>query len=156
MIRRRIPILGSVFCIVAVGLVLIFAAFILIAVFAEGFTEQDRMGLIIISSVFIGVSLLLLLCYLLFAAVLDEEKIVVKRVVCKDYTLRWDEVKEVEVFRYSFIRGIYISDFSAPGGAKLTMRSFRANKKMIFIWFSRRRLMIIRRFYKGEIKEFRR
>lgn len=152
--RRRVLVFGGVFNIIFVCLTLIFVGMLLIALFAEELSEKQRADLTVIGAVFTGVSFILLIINILFAVVLDEEKVVVKRPFFKDYTMLWAEVAEVEAVRFSFLRFIYISDFSAAGGPKLIMNSFRKNNKLIFLWFSRKKLQIIRRYYKGEIKEF--
>lgn len=152
--RKRLLVFGGVFNIIYGCVALGCVGILLTALFVEELLEQQRRDLIVLGIIGMAVSFLLVLFNTLFAVVLDNEKIVVKRPFFKDYTMLWTEVAEVEFIRLSLFRFIYITNFSAPSGSKLTMNSFGKKDKLIFLFYSRKKLQVIRQFYKGEIKEF--
>ena len=109
--RKRLLVFGGVFNIIYVCVALACVGMLLTALFVEELSEQQRRDLIVISIIGMAVSVLLILFNILFAVVLDNEKVVVKRPFFKEYTMFWAEVVEVESIRFSLFRFIYITNF---------------------------------------------
>ena len=138
--RKRLLVFGGVFNIIYVCVALACVGMLLTALFVEELSEQQRRDLIVISIIEMAVSVLLILFNILFAVVLDNEKVVVKRPFFKEYTMFWAEVVEVESIRFSLFRFIYITNFSAQSGTKLTINSFGKRDKLIFLFYSRKKI----------------
>lgn len=151
--KKRIGFFSNFILCCPIGLLIIFGVLLLIDVIDTTKTIQQKLPQMIIWIIFSIISISLFVMELACYAEIDNNKIIMKRPFRKKFVLFWNEVQEVEVMKIIFWRTIYISNFSAENYKKATMNCYQvANKKMIWVFYSSKKMRIIKEFYGGEIK----
>ena len=151
--KKRIRFLNNYLLFCPIGLFIIFGTLLTIEMIDVTEPIQQKLPQMIIGIIFIIISILLFIMELVYYAEIDNNKIIMKRPFRKEFILFWNEVQEVEVIKIIWFRSIYISNFSAENYQKATMKCYQVdNKKMIWFFYSSKKLRIIKEFYKGAIK----
>lgn len=151
--KKRIRFLNNYLLFCPIGLFIIFGTLLTIEMIDTTESIQQKLPEMIICIIFIIISILIFVMGLVYYAEIDKNKIIMKRPFRKEFILFWNEVQEVEVIKIIWFRSIYISNFSAENYQKITMNSYQVdNKKMMWFFYSIKKMQIIKEFYGGAIK----
>lgn len=150
---KKIRFLNNYLLFCPIGLIIMFATLLVVDIIDATKTIEQKIPQMIIFIIFIIISILLFVMGVVCYAEMDNNKIIMKRPFRKEFILFWNEVQEVEVIKIIWFRSIYISNFSAEDYQKITMNSYQVdNKKMMWFFYSIKKMQIIKEFYGGAIK----